>query len=198
MSRYLTLAVAAVTLALGMTNANAADPRLKQVEAYVIKHIKPWIGDPVVVKAVNDQNVANAKLKSYDINKLDNSWMDRTNKALIDSKMHNALSTLLTAKRNELNKAAGSAVILEIFVFDKKGLNVGETDLTQDYNQGDEAKYWKTYGVGPDAIFIDDIEPDGGKPNISQASLTIKDPATGKSIGAMTVGIDYDEMIKMK
>ena len=107
--------------------------------------------------------------------------------------MNNPLSTLLKKKMDAINAAANGAV-LEIFVFDKKGLNVGETDLTEDYNQGDEAKYWKTYGVGPDAMFVDDVGPDGGLPDISQASLTIKDPTTGKAIGAMTVGVNVDKL----
>ena len=78
-------------------------------------------------------------------------------------------------------------------MFDAKGLNVGQTDLTQDFNQGDEAKYWKTYQVGPDAIFVDKVEKDGGK-NVSQASLAIKDPTTGKAIAAVTIGIDVDTL----
>ncbi len=105
--------------------------------------------------------------------------------------MNNALSTFLTAK-----KAALGPAILEFFVFDNKGLNVGETDLTTDYVQGDEAKYWKTYGEGPDAMFVDDVGPDGGLPDVCQVSLTIKDPATGKAIGAMTIGIDTDHLPK--
>lgn len=67
--------------------------------------------------------------------------------------------------------------------------------MTQDCDQGDEAKYWKTYGAGPDAIWVDRVGKDGGK-NVSQVSLTIKDPATGQAIGAATVGIDVDKLPK--
>jgi hypothetical protein len=65
--------------------------------------------------------------------------------------------------------------------------------LTQDFNQGDEPKYWKTYQVGPDAIFVDKVEKDHDR-NISQASLTIKDSVSGQAIGAVTVGIDVDKL----
>lgn len=190
MAKYLKFAVAFAALAFAASAVAAAeDPRLKKVEDYVVANIKPWIGDAIVVDAVKAQNVAHDNIKSAEIDRLDIGWLERTDKKLIDSKMNNELSTFLTKK-----KASLGDVILEIFVFDKKGLNVGETDLTEDYNQGDEAKYWKTFKVGPDAIFIDKIEPDGGRPNISQASLTIKDPATGMAIGAMTVGVDVDKM----
>jgi hypothetical protein len=82
-----------------------------------------------------------------------------------------------------------------MFVMDYRGLNVAQTDLTQDYNQGDEAKYWRSYQEGPDAIFVDKVGKDGGR-NVSQVSLSIKDPATGNAIGAVTIGIDVDRLPK--
>jgi hypothetical protein len=182
------LAAVAATLALGLGGAIAQDMHFKPVTDYVVTNVKPWLSDPVVVNAIKAQNIEYANLKNYEINKLDNSWIDRSDKKLIDSKMNNELSTFLKKKKETAN-----GVIFEIFVFDAKGLNVGETDLTQDFNQGDEAKYWKTYQVGPDAIFVDKVENDGGK-TVSQASLTIKDPSTGKAIGAVTVGIDVDKL----
>lgn len=188
MSTYLKLAFIIGAIAFGLATAIAQDAHVKPVTDYAIANIKPWLSDSIVVNAVKAQNVANAKLKNYEINKLDNGWIDRSDKKLIDSKMNNELSTFLKKK-----KESGNGVIFEIFVFDSKGLNVGQTDLTQDYNQGDEAKYWKTFQVGPDAIFVDKVEKDGGK-NISQVSLTIKDPATGQPIGAVTVGIDMDKL----
>lgn len=179
--------VAALTFGLG--TATAQDAQLVgQLTHYVQTNVKPWISDPIIVDAIKKQNVETSKLKDIDINKLDISWMDRSNKELIDSKMNNPVSTFLRNK-----KSAANDVIFEIFVFDKRGLNVGQTNMTQDYNQGDEAKYWKTFQVGPDAMFIDKVGKDNGR-NVSQVSLTIKDPATGEAIGAMTVGIDVDKL----
>lgn len=178
----------AASLLLGIGGALAEDAHVKPVTAYVVANIRPWLSDPAVVDAIKAQNIANAKLKNNEINTLDNGWIEKTNPALIESKMHNDLSTFLRKKKENLGP-----IIVEIFVFDKKGLNVGQTDMTQDYNQGDEAKYWRTYKAGPDAIYIDEVELDDGK-NVSQASLTIKDPETGKAIGAVTVGIDVDKL----
>jgi hypothetical protein len=105
--------------------------------------------------------------------------------------MGNELSTLLRKKRDEMKD-----VVMEIFVYDYKGLNVGQTDLTEDYNQGDETKFWKSFSSGPDGLVVEKIKPDGGRPHISQASLAIKDPESGKAIGAMTIGVDYDGLAK--
>jgi hypothetical protein len=49
-------------------------------------------------------------------------------------------------------KAAAGGVIFEIFIVDNKGLNVAQTDPTLDYMQGDEAKFQKTFLVGPEAV----------------------------------------------
>jgi hypothetical protein len=46
-------------------------------------------------------------------------------------------------------------MITEMFVMDAKGLNVGQSDVTSDYWQGDEAKWQKTYGAGPGVVFVD-------------------------------------------
>ncbi len=178
-------------LIVGATTSQAGDPRLKEVASYVNKHVRPWIGDPLIVSTVNAQNAESKKLTQVQINTLDIGFLNRSDKELISSKMGNKLSAFLTQKKQD-----GGEVVLEIFIFDNRGLNVAQTDLTADYLQGDEAKYWKSFGVGPDAMVVEKIAPDGGKPHISQASLTIKDPSTGKAIGAMTVGIDYDQLVK--
>ena len=174
--------------------ANAkGDPRLAEVADYVMAHIKPWIGDQLLVKSVNTQNAETKKLKQAQIDTLDIAWLERSDPYLINARMNSELSAFLRKKRDELKD-----VVTEIFVFDVKGLNVGQTDMTQDYNQGDETKYWKSFGSGPDGLVVEVIGPDGGKPHISQASFAIKDPSTGKAIGAMTVGVDYDGLAKMK
>ena len=92
-------------------------------------------------------------------------------------------------------KQAAGDLVTEIFIMDNKGLNVGQSDVTSDYWQGDEAKWKKTYKMGPDAIFVDSVEKDESTQMLqSQLNMSIKDPATGKVIGAITVGINVDSL----
>ena len=93
------------------------------------------------------------------------------------------------------DKQAGSGgTITEVFVMDNKGLNVGQSDVTSDYWQGDEGKWQKTYGMGPAAMFVDEVEKDESTQALqSQASVTIADEA-GNAIGAITVGIDLNKI----
>ena len=94
-------------------------------------------------------------------------------------------------------EADSQGLITEIFVMDDKGLNVGQSDVTSDYWQGDEAKWQKTYQVGPDAIHISDVEQDESTQRFqSQLSLPVVDPDTKKPIGAVTIGIDVENLLQ--
>ena len=79
---------------------------------------------------------------------------------------------------------------------DNRGLNVGQSEVTSDYWQGDEAKWKKTFLVGPNAMIIDDVELDESTQTFqSQLSMSITDQATGEVIGAITVGVDVEAIV---
>jgi hypothetical protein len=93
-------------------------------------------------------------------------------------------------------KAAHPDTVTEVLVMDNRGLNVGQSDVTSDYMQGDESKWQKTYAVGAGAIFIDEVEFDESTQKFqSQISATISDPATGEPIGAITVGLNIESLL---
>jgi hypothetical protein len=74
-------------------------------------------------------------------------------------------------------------------------LNVAQATMTSDYWQGDEDKFTKSFGVGPDAIDISDVEQDESTQVFeSQVSITVTDPATGTPIGSITAGIDVGKL----
>jgi hypothetical protein len=143
-----------------------------------------------IINAVDQQNIDNFGLTNADIDNLDQRWRQekfRGDGSLISSKMNNDLSSFLRGI-----KAASGGVITEIFVMDNHGLNVGQTDGTGDYMQGDEAKWKETYPVSAMAVFIDAVEEDGGK-NVSQTSLTVARD-NGARLGAVTIGINVDAL----
>lgn len=155
--------------------------------------VKAWITDPVVIEAIKSQNQKYAGLKQAEIADLDTQWRAETGastRPLIDSVLSNQLSTFLSDAKNQAN-----GLVTEIFVMDDKGLNVGQSDVTSDFWQGDEAKWQKTYQAGPNAIFIDDVEKDESTQTFqSQLSMSVADPASGQVIGAITVGVNVDAL----
>jgi hypothetical protein len=78
---------------------------------------------------------------------------------------------------------------------DANGLNVGQSSITGDYWQGDEAKFQKTFPNGADAVFIDEPEwDDDNKIWRAQMNMSIADPDNGKTIGAATVEFNLTEL----
>ncbi len=177
-------------IAAALATPVLADSHETKIKAYIESDIRGWLMSEEIIKAVDQQGIDHLGLTENDISKLDRRW--RTEKlrgggTLIDSRMNNDLSAFLRGI-----KAASGGVITEIFVMDNLGLNVGQTDGTGDYMQGDEAKWQKTYPVSAYAVFIDAVEEDGGK-NVSQTSLTVARD-NGARLGAVTIGINVDAL----
>lgn len=194
MKTQLSAAVAAAVLAFAgiaaPADANEYEP---QIRAAFESQIKPWLGDPAVVEAIKQQNQKTAGLSDADIEGLDQEWRAQAKAGggpMIEEVLSAALSDYLKQKKGQIG-----AVVTEMFVMDAKGLNVGQSDVTSDYMQGDEAKWQKTYQAGADAIFVDEVEFDDSTESFqSQISATVTDPATGEPIGAITIGINVEEL----
>jgi len=182
------------TFALMLSGQAAmADGHVAPLTDFAKNTVAEWVKSPAIIKAIKMQNAKNANLSEAEIITLDKKWRAETkasSKPMIDSILANDVSKALMGY-----KKASSGMVTEIFIMDNKGLNVGQSDVTSDYWQGDEGKWKKTYLKGPDAIFVDEIEKDESTQTLqSQMSMSIKDPATGKVIGAITVGVNVDAL----
>ena len=186
----------AVAIAFGLggfAGPLAANDYEPQIRSTFENQIKPWLSDPAVIDAIKAQNESHAGLKDGDIDALDQQWRAEAKAGagpLIDKVLATSLSKFLADKKSNIG-----AVVTEMFIMDNRGLNVGQSDVTSDYMQGDEAKWQKTYSVGPDAVFVDEVEFDDSTESFqSQISATVTDPATGEPIGAITIGINVEEL----
>lgn len=155
--------------------------------------VKPMLADPAVVNAIKEQNVKHMKLTDADIDRLDKQWRAEVKQGggpLVNDYMARPLSKTLGDKVKSSN-----GLISELFLMDNKGLNVAQAAPTTDYMQGDEAKWQKTYLVGPNAVFVDEVDFDQSSGKFqSQLSATVVDPANGQAIGAVTVGFDVEKL----
>ncbi|MBL6945914.1 MAG: hypothetical protein ISR47_04685 [Rhodospirillales bacterium] len=188
------IAIASAMLLVGSA-AFADGEHEAPIKELADSEISVWVGDPVLISAVNAQNAKNASLSQSEINALDKKWRAETNagsKPLIDAVLGNELSAFLQKIR-----AAKQGLFTEIFVMDNRGLNVGQSDITSDYWQGDEAKFQKTYPLGPAGLHIGEVEEDESSQRFqSQLSMTVVDPGTNRAIGAITIGIDVEILLQ--
>ncbi len=177
----------------GISAAAGANDFEPQIMDLVNSDVKGWLSDPAIVEAVKAQNGAHANVTDADIDGMDKTWRAEAKAGggdMITTVLGNDLSKFLAGK-----KEACGGKYSEIFVMDNKGLNVGQSDVTSDFMQGDEAKWQKTYSVGPDAIFLDEVEfDDSSQAFQSQVSLTVVDPADGSAIGAITLGVNVENL----
>lgn len=183
--------LAAGVLAFASAPAAAEEAHVAPVKEFIAQNVEAWLTDPVVVGAIKEQNAQTSGLDQAAIDKLDQDWRAQAtaaDKPFVNEVLARKLSKFLMEKKD-----GAQGMITEMFVMDAKGLNVGQSDVTSDYWQGDEAKWQKTYGAGAGVVFVDEVEKDESTQALqSQASVTISDPETGEPIGAITVGINLD------
>ncbi len=189
MKRLVALTLGSLFLVAAQSTA-IADGHGAKIKVYVDSNIRGWLASDELHRAMYQQNLNHMGLTASDINNLDQQWRAERRVGggeLVSSKMNNHLSSFLRGV-----KAASNGVISEIFVMDNKGLNVGQTNPTGDYMQGDEAKWKKTFPMSAYAVFIDEVEQEDGI-NISQTSLAVA-RSNGFILGAVTIGINVDAL----
>jgi hypothetical protein len=185
----------ATAMVVGMTfvstSAQAANEFEPQIKAAYAKFVAPWLNDPAVISAIKAQNTKHAGMSEGDIDKADKTWRAEKKAGggdMMKAVLSNALSQFLKGKKD-----ASGGLITEMFVMDNKGMNVGQSDATSDYMQGDEGKWQKSYGAGDGAMFVDEVEfDDSTKSYQAQVSGTISEG--GKAIGAITVGMNVENL----
>lgn len=192
---------AALMIAVSLLNAPhaAAQPSPERVDVLVsdelIEKLRSIVSEEIVVRSIRAQNAKYGAMSQAEIDALDQQWRAERksdDKPLIAPTLYNPLSTYLTRRQ-----ATDLGLFAAIFVMDRNGLNVGQSDITGDYWQGDEAKFQKTFPVAPDAVFVDAPEwlEDFGV-WIVQVNKSIADPETGEAIGAVTFDVNLSELAR--
>jgi len=190
--RIFSIVIGAVAV-LSMYGTAVANEFAPAITKHADTEVRQWLKDPAVVNAVKAQNQKHASLTQADVDKLDKQWRAETgasSQPMIQAVLSNDLSKFLKGK-----KEGSNGLYTEIFVMDNKGLNVGQSDITSDYWQGDEAKWQKTYSVGADAVHVSEVKKDESTQAFQgQLSLPVVDPANNQVIGAITIGINVEHL----
>jgi len=182
---------AALALSVSLSTTALAQDYKVAVANLIDTEIRDWAQSDEVIDAIKSQNKISATLSQADIDRQDKQWRDEVkggDRTMINSVLTNDLSNYLQGV-----KTSSHGKYTEIFVMDMMGLNVGQSDVTSDYWQGDEEKWQLTYGVGPMGVLIKDVDFDESTQTYqSQVSVAIVDPQSGKAIGAVTVGVNVE------
>ena len=148
---------------------------------------------PMLVEAVKEANLQRADLTDTDIANLDQAWIDK--KASINSQVYEIQSNDLTAYLKKFISQNPAEV--EVFVTDKKGLNVAMTDRTSDFLQADEGWWQSAYADGKGNSYIAAVEYDeSSKAYAMNLGVPVYDPQTNKVIGILRGTLDVSTLIQ--
>jgi hypothetical protein len=167
---------------------------MRNIEHLAKNEIVALAQETIVVNAVKEANKTATKSLEL-IFTLDKRWRATEGvDAWIGRFLNNPCATYLKKVQKE-HKKGGRFLYSEIFVMDKQGNIVAESNKTSDYWQGDEDKFVKSFADGKGAIFIDKPSFDESvQAYLIQVSVPILNPYTGGAIGAMTVGVDLEAL----
>ena len=168
----------------GPTMADDVSPELVAFARTQAAHIAARTD---VIEHIIAQNTNHAHLTLEEISRLDVHWRQQYGSQ--DSPLiHRLMNTPLSDALRSL-QLRSSELITEIIIMDNRGLNVAQSSVTSDYWQGDEAKWQKTFLLGPGAEHVGELGRDESTGSIQiQVSRTVTDH-NGHPIGAVTVGV---------
>jgi hypothetical protein len=186
------VAIAAVCIT---STASAQSPvSTDLIDDAFVAEMRAWLQKPVVQISIEAQNRRYKDLSQDKIDALDKQWRkerEEKTQPLVAAILNNPLSMYLTQIQ-----AFSGGLYTEIFVMDANGLNVGQSSVTSDFWQGDEAKFQKTFPIGPEAVFVDEAEfHEGSNTWRAQVNLTVVDE-NNKPIGAITTEINLTELAR--
>lgn len=176
-------------LCAASAEAQSVDTYRDQVLAVANTELQAWIEDPVFIYAIHEQNEMNFGITPRKIKILEHHWKEGGSRGAMVGEVLDRQGSMILRDRREHS----GGVVTEIFLMDRYGLNVAQSDRTSDYWQGDEAKFIETFGKGPGAIHVSELKLDESTGKVqTQVSMTVADPDTGEAIGAVTFGIDLN------
>jgi hypothetical protein len=154
----------------------------------VVPEVVQAAADPVIVKAVMEQNAKGMSLAK--IQETDKTWMDTTDAHKKPSAYMKSIASNAAAKRlAKLEKP----YMVEFILTDNQGANVAITGMTSDYWQGDEPKFTNAFANGKGDTYIARPQKDKSTGEvISQVSVPVM--SDGKAIGTLTVGVRPDKL----
>ncbi|HBE93522.1 MAG TPA: hypothetical protein DDW55_13775, partial [Gammaproteobacteria bacterium] len=128
------------------------------------------------------------------IDKRDTEWRTAagdTNTAFMRGMLQSRVSRDLKALRDKLNMGYGHVVFPEIFITDRYGANVAQTNRTSDYRQNDE-EWWQQ--ARDDGVYLGHVEFDSSA-NMYATDVALRiDDESGGFLGIIKVVLSLAEV----
>lgn len=155
------------------------------------------LADPVLLQSLRHANNDNDILTEDQIIQRDINWRLQSKRgkgALLRSVLSGPASQRLV-----LLRFPRAQLLADIMLMDDRGLLVAATRLSSDYDQSDEAKYRRTFPLGPGVQAIEEAAYDESADEyVLTASLSLADPDSKAAIGVVTVNFSLAALDAVK
>lgn len=132
------------------------DNERRRIGHLVDVQVRPWLGHGAIVSALRE--ATSRTLSPAQRDSIDAQWREEVASHdfhLVDSFLSRPVSKLL-----QLQQSRNRGLITELILVDREGHNLGISDATSDFWQGDEAKFTSAAGVESGGLHISDIRYD--------------------------------------
>lgn len=130
-----------------------------------------------------------------DILNLDNQW--QAHAPTLASPLARDILALPPSRELARWQKDQSGLVTEVFLTDRLGANVAQSQLTTDYWQGDELKFQRVVAAPPDALYLSDVRFDGSAQRFQvHASMPVRARADGRFLGAVVMGLDIELVLQ--
>lgn len=168
----------------------------EKIKQKVLPWMHEWMVLPSLIRAVAEQNQMYRNILLDDLLLKDSLWQNEVGHSTAEfslSLLQNPLSDTLRQF-----KASTAGIVTEIIVMDERGFNVGISDMTSDYWQGDERKYLQIFNRPADTLYFDAVLFDESTRRFQvQLSLQLYQPENPQAIGVMTVALDIEKILSL-
>ena len=175
------------------SSINLSGIEREQVEAIFDERIRPLLKHSRIVTALDAQSRVNETVTDEDIARRDRQWRAEVGQAvqpMISGELGRDISAFL-----QVVQEASKGLFTEIYLVDRSGLNAGQSAVTTDYYQGDEAPFQQTLGAAVSDLYIGPIEYDASSGYFQvKVSSVVMNP-DGKLVGMITVGVDVEKAL---
>ena len=175
---------------LAPLNSMANDPEyMNKLEKFINGELKKISYEDIIINSVRRQNDKNYNLSDKDLKALQRRWISQKNKKkqpLIDEQMGNIVSRYLKKIQEDSNEK-----YTQIIVIDNKGLNVGQSIVTENYLQSGQDIWKKTFGNTSYKDYISDLYYNDTT-GLFQVDVSFIITSDDQPIGVLYAGIDIE------
>ncbi len=148
---------------------------------------------PTIIDALEEASSLRQDVTEEQIAEWDNAWKDESPaiEATVDEVLNNPTSDYLRIFLNQFPEE------VEVFLTDKKGLNIAMTDRTSDYLQADESWWQVAFNNGKGQTFIDEVELDASTGVYAMnIGVPVFDRQHKEVIGILRGSLDISQVVK--